>query len=112
MPKFSAAAELERAIKTVGRGEKYFSPLVSKHIVVDGAGRVSPGRAMVGQLTPRQREILQLIAERHSTKQIAEILEISVKTVETHRAMALRKLNLDTTAALIRYAIKNKLVEN
>ena len=110
LPKFSAAAELERAIKTVGRGEKYFSPLVSKHIVVDGAGRVSPGRAMVGQLTPRQREILQLIAERHSTKQIADILEISVKTVETHRAQLMERLDIHDVPGLVRFAIRSRLV--
>ena len=54
---------------------------------------------------------MQLIAEGKTNKQIADILSISTKTVETHRALALRKLNLDTTAALIRYAIRNRLVE-
>ena len=54
---------------------------------------------------------MQLIAEGQTNKQIADILSISLKTVETHRALAMRKLNLDTTAALIRYAIRNKLVE-
>ncbi|HJZ66664.1 MAG TPA: response regulator transcription factor [Blastocatellia bacterium] len=110
LPKRSVAGELERAIKAVGRGEKYFSPLVSKHIVVDGGGRISPGRAMVGQLTPRQREILQLIAERHSTKQIADILEISVKTVETHRAQLMERLDIHDVPGLVRFAIRNKLV--
>jgi DNA-binding NarL/FixJ family response regulator len=56
--------------------------------------------------------VVQLIAEGKTNKQIADLLSISTKTVETHRALALRKLNLDTTAALIRYAIRNKLVES
>jgi len=54
---------------------------------------------------------VQLIAEGHTNKAIADTLSISLKTVETHRANSMRKLNLDTTAALIRYAIRNKLVE-
>lgn len=62
-------------------------------------------------LTPREREVVQLIAEGNSSKQASQILSISVKTVETHRASAMQKLNLDTTAALVRYAIRNKLVE-
>ena len=62
-------------------------------------------------LTAREKAVVQLIAEGRTNKQIANILSISTKTVETHRAIVLRKLNLDTTAALIRYAIRNKLVE-
>ncbi|MCG7392837.1 response regulator transcription factor [Microvirga sp. ACRRW] len=62
-------------------------------------------------LSSREKTVVQLIAEGKTNKQIANILSISTKTVETHRAMAMRKLNLDTTAALIRYAIRNKLVE-
>ena len=62
-------------------------------------------------LTAREKAVVQLIADGKTNKQIADILSITTKTVETHRAMALRKLNLDTTAALIRYAIRNKLVE-
>jgi DNA-binding NarL/FixJ family response regulator len=62
-------------------------------------------------LTPREKSVVQLIAEGQTNRKIAEILSINLKTVETHRASALRKLNLDTTAALVRYAIRNKLVE-
>jgi DNA-binding NarL/FixJ family response regulator len=110
LPKCSAAAELEQAIKAIARGEKYFSPLVSKHIVRDRAGRVTPGRALIQQLTPRQREILQLIAERHSTKQIASLLDISVKTVETHRAQLMDRLDIHDVPGLVRFAIRNRLV--
>jgi DNA-binding CsgD family transcriptional regulator len=62
-------------------------------------------------LTSREKSVVQLIAEGRTNKEMADILSIGLKTVETHRASALRKLNLDTTAALIRYAIRNKLVE-
>jgi DNA-binding NarL/FixJ family response regulator len=64
-----------------------------------------------GILTARQRTIVQLIAEGHSNRRIASVLNISLKTVETHRAAAMRKLNLTSTAALVRYAIRNQLVE-
>jgi len=62
-------------------------------------------------LSPRERGIVQLIAEGHSNKEISDILNLSVKTIETHRAAAMRKLNLTSTAALVRYAIRNKIVE-
>jgi DNA-binding CsgD family transcriptional regulator len=62
-------------------------------------------------LSPRERVVVQLIAEGHSNKEMSEILNLSVKTIETHRAAAMRKLNLTSTAAIVRYAIRNKLVE-
>jgi DNA-binding NarL/FixJ family response regulator len=71
MVKRGAAAELEQAITAVARGETYFSPLISTNLTKDRRGRVSADRAWIARLTPRQREILQLIAERHSTKDIA-----------------------------------------
>jgi len=64
-----------------------------------------------GALTGREKSVIQLIAEGRSNRKIAEVLSISVKSVEMHRASALKKLNADSTAALIRYAIKNRLVE-
>jgi DNA-binding NarL/FixJ family response regulator len=64
-----------------------------------------------GVLTSRERGIVQLIAEGHSNKAIASVLNISIKTVETHRSNIMHKLNFDSTAALVRYAIRNKLVE-
>ena len=62
-------------------------------------------------LSPRERVIVQLIAEGHSNKEMSEVLNLSVKTIETHRASAMRKLNVSSTAAIVRYAIRNKLVE-
>lgn len=108
--KRSAAAELEHAITAVARGEKYFSPLVSAHITRDRDGHLSADRAWIERLTPRQREILQLIAERHSTKDIAGILNISVKTVETHRAQLMERLDIHDVPGLVRFAIRARLV--
>lgn len=108
--KRSAATELERAITAVARGEKYFSPLVSTHVNKDRAGRLSVDRAWIERLTPRQREILQLIAERHSTKDIAGILSISIKTVETHRAQLMERLDIHDVPGLVRFAIRAGLV--
>jgi DNA-binding NarL/FixJ family response regulator len=62
-------------------------------------------------LSPRERTVVQLIAEGHSNRQMSEILNLSVKTIETHRATAMRKLNVTSTAAMVRYAVRNKLVE-
>jgi DNA-binding NarL/FixJ family response regulator len=108
--KRGAATELEHAITAVARGEKYFSPLVSAHVNRDRDGRVSADRASIDRLTPRQREILQLVAERHSTKDIAGILDISVKTVETHRAQLMERLDIHDVPGLVRYAIRAGLV--
>ena len=104
--KSSAAAELEKAIKAVSHGEHYFSPLVSARVVKDKAGRLSVERALIEHLTPRQREILQLIAERHSTKEMAQILNISAKTVETHRAQMMDRLEIYDVPGLVRIAIR------
>lgn len=110
LPKRSAATELEQAIKAVGRRDTYFSPLVSRYIVKDRKGRVRADRAMIERLTPRQREILQLIAERHNNSDISRILEISVKTVETHRAQLMARLEIYDVPGLVRFAIRAGLV--
>ena len=63
------------------------------------------------ELSPRERTIVQLIAEGHSNKEMSGILNLSIKTIETHRAAAMRKLEITSTAALVRYAIRNKIIE-
>ena len=108
--KRSAAVELEQAITAVAAGEKYFSPLISAEDIKDRGGRLSADRAWIERLTPRQREILQLIAERHTTKEIAAILNISVKTVETHRAQLMQRLTIHDVPGLVRFAIRAGLV--
>ena len=111
--KDSALDELELAIKSVFKGGKYLSPTISKHIVDDYLIRVGGKKnefeikeSPFQQLTGRQREILQLIAEGNSTKEISEKLCISVKTVETHRGRLMERLNIRDIAGLVRYAIR------
>lgn len=110
--KDSAPLELRMAIDAIMRGEKYISSRVSGHLVsgvVDGrpAGAGSP----LDSLTPRQREILQMIAEGKSTKEIAFALEISAKTVETHRATLMERLGIRDVAGLTVFAIKSGLID-
>lgn len=101
-------AELKLAIEAVARGEPYLSPAVSKYVV---AGYVRRGEAAQHeQLTPRQREILQLIAEGHTTQAIARMLNISAKTVETHRSQLMQRLGLHDVTGLVRFAIRHGLL--
>jgi DNA-binding NarL/FixJ family response regulator len=108
--KRGATAELERAIKVVAGGDSYFSPLIAQYLSRSKAGRLNANRALIERLTPRQREILQLIAECQRTKEIAHILNISVKTVETHRAQLMERLDIYDVPGLVRFAIKAGLV--
>ena len=111
MVKGADISELEIAIKAVTRGETYLSPAVSKHFVTDYIQRFSGGETSAELLTPRQREVLQLIAEGYSTKKIAQTLRISVKTVETHRMQLMERLEIHDIAGLVRYAIRIGLVK-
>ena len=109
--KDSATVELGLALRAVGRGETYLSPAIS-HTVIDGyLGRVSgAGGNTAGPLTPRQREILRLVANGNSTKEIAFALNLSVKTVETHRAQLMRRLDIHDVAGLVKYAMRIGLI--
>jgi DNA-binding NarL/FixJ family response regulator len=104
--KHAAFSELELAIQAAVRGETYLSPAVSKQVIADYIRRVGDEASPLELLTPRQREILQLIAEGHSTKEIARILHVSVKTVETHRTQLMERLDIHGVAGLVRYAIR------
>lgn len=99
--------ELFSAIDTVRKGEIYLSPLLQKEITSDllEAGADS-GKLMEDPLTTREREVLKLISEGKSSKVIAEMLFISSRTVEHHRASIMKKLNLSTVAELVKYAIQ------
>ena len=110
MLKDSATAELELALKAVMQGETYLSPPISKQVVEGYVQRVGADQPASEKLTPRQREVLRLIAEGHSTKEIAHRLELSVKTVETHRAQLMERLQIRDIAGLVKYAIRNGLV--
>jgi DNA-binding NarL/FixJ family response regulator len=102
--------ELELALKAVARGEVYLSPAVSKHVVADYIRRTSGEPSPLERLTPRQREVLQLIAEGHTTKEIARTLNVSVKTVDTHRTQLMERLDIHDVTGLVRYAIRMGLV--
>ncbi|MDB5326555.1 MAG: response regulator containing a CheY-like receiver domain and an DNA-binding domain [Phycisphaerales bacterium] len=108
--KDSAVDELTSAIHAVLKGEVYLSPpvlgvMVNDFIRADGDGRAS----VFTELSPREREVLQLVAEGKSTKQAATMLNVSVKTIETHRRNLMEKLKLDNVADLTKYAIRQGL---
>ena len=112
MLKDSATAELELALQAVMQGETYLSPPISKQVVEGYVQRVGAEQPAADHLTPRQRQVLQLIAEGLSTKEIAYRLELSVKTVETHRAQLMERLQIRDIAGLVKYAIRNGLVSS
>lgn len=101
--------ELELALKAVMRGETYLTPSVSKK-VVDEYLRQGVAQNKGVALSPRQCEVLKLIAEGGSTKEIAGKLDLSVKTVEGHRAELMRRLEIHDVAGLVRYAIRTGLI--
>ena len=100
--------ELEMAIRSVARGETFLSPSISDH-VANYVRRVGGGTQEL--LTSRQREVLQLIVEGLTNRQIAETLDISVKTVESHRSHLMERLDIHDVASLVRYAIRSGLVD-
>ena len=108
--KRSAGTELLQAIQAVSNGQYYITSLITKDLVrsiLEGASNVSPQRDV---LTPRQREVLQLVAEGRAVKEIATILNVSAKTVEYHKGQIMEQLNLHTTAELTKYAVAHGLV--
>jgi DNA-binding NarL/FixJ family response regulator len=111
--KQTAANDLLRAIREVQRGGNFFSPAIAKQLRQQNRDQtrdnLSPRKS--GELTPREAEVLQLIAEGFSNKQIAAELCISIKTVEKHRQQVMNKLNIHEIAGLTRYAIAKGLVE-
>lgn len=107
--KRAAASELLTAIREVSKGRQYVSPLVTRDAL--GSWMASrPSGKLSSDLTPRQKEILQLVAEGHSRKEIGSILNISVKTVEFHKATLMRELHLKTTADFTRYAMEHGMI--
>src|SRR5919109_2153279 len=108
--KNSSPAELELALKTVARGETYLTAAVSRTVIEDYKSRLAERLTPLERLTPRQREVLQLIAEGSTTKDIARRLDLSVKTVDMHRAMLMKALDIHDIAGLVRYAIRVGLV--
>jgi len=109
--KQSAASELPQAIEAVLKGQTYLAPAITKPILekVSRPGQPEIQNALM-DLTPRQREVLQLVAEGKSTKEVADLLCVSVKTVEFHKARIMEQLDLHSTPALIKFAIAEGLV--
>jgi DNA-binding NarL/FixJ family response regulator len=106
--KKQAAADLLQAIKEVQAGSVYVSPGMSRALV-DAVRTNTELRS--DMLTGREREVLQLVAEGKTSKEIASVLDVSVKTAETHRANIMNKLDIHETAGLVRYAIRHGMVE-
>ena len=106
--KTQASTDLVAAIQHVYRGEVYLSPRISKAVV---QAYLSNTDAPNAKLSVRERQVLQLVGEGHSTKKIATLLGISVKTADTHRTKVMEKLDIHQTAGLVRYAIRNGLIE-
>ncbi len=104
------AEEIERAVKEVAAGRSYLTPAVSKQVVENYLQRLGPAAKPADLLTPRQREILQAVAEGQTTKEIAQAFGISVKTVETHRTQLMQRLNIDNIPGLVRYAMRAGIV--
>jgi len=108
--KSASAAELEAALKAVRRGETYLDPGIARRVIDGYLNGGARAKSPIEQLSPRQREILQLIAEGRSTKEIAFLLNLSAKTVETHRAQLMERLGIHDVPGLVRYAIRQGLV--
>ena len=106
--KTQAAQDLVQAIREVSRGAMYLSPGISRTLV---EAYLAKSELPPDPLTPREREVLQLVAEGKTTKEVAVILGISVKTAESHRTRIMGKLEIHETASLVRYAIRRGLVQ-
>jgi DNA-binding NarL/FixJ family response regulator len=112
MLKDAAFDELAAAIRAVSKGAIYLSPQITDVVVDDYAKRIVDGdQSVFSMLSDREREVLQLIAEGQTTKQIATHLHVSVKTIETHRQKIMEKLDVHSVAELTKYAIREGLTD-
>jgi DNA-binding NarL/FixJ family response regulator len=108
--KNSEPGELEMALRAAARGDIWLSPAIS-HVIPNLVRKFAPARRPLEKLTSRQREVLQLIAEGNTTKEIAQRLRLSVKTIETHRADLMERLEIHDVASLVRYAVRVGIIE-
>ncbi len=108
--KHSAPSELVQAIREALQGRVYVTPMIAKDVLQSFMDGSTGARRAHLELTPRQREVLQLVGEGHSAKEIAKILNISTRTVEFHKYRIMEDLNLRTNAELIQYAVKHGIV--
>ena len=109
--KSSASDELVAAVTALAEHRPFFTSRIAE-TVLRGYLEGEPASGAAGELSPREREVVQLAAEGKSNKEIAAALHITVKTVETHRAHIMRKLGLHSVADLVRYAIRNRIIES
>jgi two-component system response regulator NreC len=109
--KSKAATDLLLAIAEVIRGNVYLSPGISALVIREMLHKFHPADQAASQLTLRERQVLQLVAEGKSTKELAELLGISIRTGESHRSRIMDKLEIHETAGLVRYAIREGLIE-
>lgn len=110
--KRSAGEELIRAIKAVASGNYYATPLITKGLIHSALEGKTPSFPEHHDLTSRQREVLQLVAEGRSNKEIATLLDISIKTVEFHKTQIMEQLHLHTTADLTKYAMTHGIISS
>ena len=108
--KHSASSELITAIKEAIRGRTYVTPLIAGDLIRTYQGKGSPATPSVAELSSRQKEILQLLAEGKSAKEIGSVLNISARTVEFHKYRIMEHLNIKTSAELVQYAMKHGLI--
>ena len=106
--KAQADHDLMEAVRAVERGEPFLTPEAQRALIKDVLGE---GGGRPSELTPREEEVVKLVAEAHTNKEIAEILHLSEKTVENHRSNAMRKLGMRDRVELVRYAIRRGLIE-
>jgi DNA-binding NarL/FixJ family response regulator len=106
--KAQADQDLVDAVRAVGRGEPFLTPDAQRALIKDVLER---GSEQADELTPREQEVVKLVAEAHTNREIAELLHLSEKTVENHRANAMRKLGMRDRVELVRYAIRRGLIE-
>jgi len=104
--------ELYTAIESVAKGGEHLSPQVTKKVILGYLQGQMGGKDVLKSLTPRQREVLQLIAEGKSTKDIARLLKVSVNTAKTHRQKLMEKLGVHEISGVVRYAVKLGLIES
>jgi DNA-binding NarL/FixJ family response regulator len=109
--KDSSAAELELAIHSIATRGSYVSPSISALVIADYVRRDAGRSAASDPLTARQREVLQLIAEGRTNQDMAEILDLSIKTIESHRSQLMERLDIHDVAGLVRYAVRNGVVQ-
>ena len=113
--KSDAGRDVVSAVEALADGRPFFTSRIAELLLdnyLAGAPQGPEGPESLARVTPREREVIQLLAEGKSNKEVAHLLQISVKTVETHRARIMDKLNLHSFSELVRYAIRNKMIES